>query len=86
MLYKEALRTGFFEFQSARDKYLQLSILEGINWSLIIRYIEIQTILLSPICPHVSEYVWKLIGKVKFFAFFKNVNIILMKMLFHKIF
>ena len=26
MMYKEALRTGFFEFQSARDKYRDISI------------------------------------------------------------
>ncbi|XP_031828654.2 leucyl-tRNA synthetase isoform X1 [Nomia melanderi] len=62
MLYKEALRTGFFEFQAAKDKYLQLSALENINWTLIMKFIETQIILLSPICPHVSEYVWKLIG------------------------
>ncbi|XP_014609108.1 PREDICTED: leucine--tRNA ligase, cytoplasmic [Polistes canadensis] len=63
MLYKDALRTGFFELQAARDKYLQLSILDGINWNLIIKYIELQIIMLSPICPHVSEYVWNIIGK-----------------------
>ncbi|XP_047345994.1 leucine--tRNA ligase, cytoplasmic isoform X1 [Vespa velutina] len=63
MLYKEALRTGFFELQAARDKYLQLSILDGINWNLIIKYIELQIIMLSPICPHVSEHIWTLIGK-----------------------
>ncbi|XP_033208531.1 leucine--tRNA ligase, cytoplasmic isoform X2 [Belonocnema kinseyi] len=63
MLYKEALRTGFFELQAARDKYMQLSALEKVNWNLIIKYIEIQVILLSPICPHVAEHVWSLIGK-----------------------
>lgn len=64
MLYKEALRTGFFELQAAKDKYLQLSALDGINWILIVRFIELQIILLSPICPHVAEHVWALIGKV----------------------
>ncbi|XP_053983912.1 leucine--tRNA ligase, cytoplasmic isoform X1 [Hylaeus volcanicus] len=63
MLYKEALKTGFFELQAARDKYIQLSALDGINWTLIMRFIELQIILLSPICPHVTEHVWKLIGK-----------------------
>ncbi|XP_012534882.1 leucine--tRNA ligase, cytoplasmic [Monomorium pharaonis] len=56
MLYKEALRTGFYEFQTARDKYLQLS--SKVNPNLIKKYIEIQIILLSPICPHVCEYIW----------------------------
>lgn len=64
MLFKEALKTGFFEFQAARDKYLQLSAIDGINWTLIMKYIELQVILLSPICPHVCDYVWGLIGKV----------------------
>lgn len=64
MLYKEALKTGFFEFQAIRDKYLQLSALDGISWILIMKYIEFQIILLSPICPHVTEHVWTLIGKV----------------------
>ncbi|XP_050477440.1 leucine--tRNA ligase, cytoplasmic isoform X1 [Bombus huntii] len=63
MLYKEALRTGFFELQAARDKYLQLSSLDGISWTLIMKFIELQIILLSPICPHVAEHVWSLIGK-----------------------
>lgn len=64
MLYKEALKTGFFELQAVRDKYLQLSALDGINWILIMKYIEFQIILLSPICPHVTEHIWTLIGKV----------------------
>ncbi|XP_018406074.1 PREDICTED: leucine--tRNA ligase, cytoplasmic [Cyphomyrmex costatus] len=56
MLYKEALRTGFYELQAARDKYLQLS--PKVDLKLIKKYIEIQIILLSPICPHVCEYIW----------------------------
>lgn len=63
MLYKEALKTGFFELQAVRDKYLQLSALDGINWILIMKYIEFQIILLSPICPHITEHIWTLIGK-----------------------
>lgn len=63
MLYKEALRTGFFELQTARDKYLQLSALDGVNWNLIMQYIELQTILIGPICPHVAEHVRGIIGK-----------------------
>lgn len=66
MLYKEALKTGFYEFQAIRDKYLQLSAVDGINWTLVMNYIELQIIILSPICPHVCEHIWKLIGKVSF--------------------
>lgn len=30
---------------------------------LILRFIEVQAIILSPICPHFAEKVWKLLGK-----------------------
>jgi len=63
MLFKEALRTGFFELQAARDKYRELS-LEGMHVDLIVQFIEVQALLLSPICPHVAEHVWQLLGKV----------------------
>ncbi|CAB3368878.1 Hypothetical predicted protein [Cloeon dipterum] len=62
MLFKEALRTGFFELQAARDKYRELSS-DGMHADLIIRFIEVQALLLSPICPHVAEHVWQLLGK-----------------------
>ena len=64
MLFKDALRTGFFEFQTVRDKYINLSALEGINRDLILQFVEVQAQLLSPICPHVAEHVWSVIGKV----------------------
>lgn len=64
MLFKEALRTGFFELQAARDKYRELC-LDGMHCDLIFRFIEVQALLLSPICPHVAEHVWSLLGKVK---------------------
>uniref|UniRef100_H2ZCU7 leucine--tRNA ligase n=1 Tax=Ciona savignyi TaxID=51511 RepID=H2ZCU7_CIOSA len=57
MMFKEALKTGFFEFQLARDKYRELSM-DGMNRELVMKYIEVQTLLLAPICPHVCEYVW----------------------------
>ncbi|XP_063989407.1 leucine--tRNA ligase, cytoplasmic [Diachasmimorpha longicaudata] len=62
MLFKEGLRTGFFELQAARDKYLQLSALDGVHGGLIMKYIEMQTVLLAPICPHVCEYVREIMG------------------------
>lgn len=66
MLFKEALKTGFFELQAVRDKYRELSVLEGMNAELILHFVEVQALLLSPICPHVAEYVWALLGKVDF--------------------
>ncbi|XP_045480160.1 leucine--tRNA ligase, cytoplasmic isoform X2 [Harmonia axyridis] len=62
MLFKEALKSGFFELQAARDKYRELC-LNGMHLDLILRFIEVQALLLSPICPHVAEHVWSLLGK-----------------------
>ncbi len=58
MMYKEALRTGFFEFQTARDKYRELSLIEPMHAGLIFRFIKTQLVLLSPICPHICEFIW----------------------------
>ncbi|KAJ8867849.1 hypothetical protein PR048_031654 [Dryococelus australis] len=63
MLFKEALKTGFYEMQAARDKYRELSLVTGMHVELIDRFLEVQALLLSPICPHVAEYVWQLIDK-----------------------
>ncbi|KAK3919230.1 Leucine--tRNA ligase, cytoplasmic [Frankliniella fusca] len=64
MLFKEALRTCFFEFQAARDKYRELTAFDGgMHQKLVFQYIETQALILSPICPHVSEYVYQLLGK-----------------------
>ncbi|KAG9461305.1 hypothetical protein GDO78_017315 [Eleutherodactylus coqui] len=67
MMFKEVLKTGFFEFQAAKDKYRELAI-EGMHQGLVFRFIETQTLLLAPICPHLCEYVWSLLGKVFFFV------------------
>ncbi|KAK1788006.1 hypothetical protein P4O66_016482, partial [Electrophorus voltai] len=62
MMYKEALKSGFFEFQAAKDKYRELAI-EGMHRDLVFQFIEKQTLLLAPICPHLCEYTWALLGK-----------------------
>jgi leucyl-tRNA synthetase len=58
MMFKEALRTGFFEYQDARDKYRELSSNSGMHRDLVLKFIETQAIILCPICPHTSEYIW----------------------------
>lgn len=63
MMNKEALRTGFFELQAARDKYRELTSNEGMHQDLIFKFIETQVLVLSPICPHICDYIWNLIGK-----------------------
>uniref|UniRef100_A0A672T7K1 Leucyl-tRNA synthetase 1 n=1 Tax=Sinocyclocheilus grahami TaxID=75366 RepID=A0A672T7K1_SINGR len=62
MMYKEALKSSFFEFQAAKDKYRELAI-EGMHRDLVFQFIENQTLLLTPICPHLCEHTWSLLGK-----------------------
>ncbi|KAI8985496.1 leucyl-tRNA synthetase [Pilobolus umbonatus] len=55
-LYREALKYGVFEFQAAKDAY-QLSCAD-MHHDLIMRYIEWQALMISPVTPHWSEHVW----------------------------
>ena len=59
-MYREALKSGFYEFQSSRDRYRELaSAGAGMHRDLILKYIRTQMVLLSPVCPHISDYVWR---------------------------
>jgi len=49
--------------QAARDKYRELEP-AGMHCALVFQFIESQALILSPICPHVTEHIWQLIGKV----------------------
>lgn len=64
MLFKEALKSGFFELQAARDKYRELCADAGLHAGLVTQYIETQAKIMAPICPHVAEHVWELLGNV----------------------
>lgn len=80
LLFKEALKTGFFELQAARDKYRELCSEGGMHESLITQYISTQAKLISPICPHVAEHVWELLGNVSYtviYICFFNIRVIL---------
>jgi len=64
--YREALRVGFFEFQTARDHYRTVLESQPMHRDLILRFIEVQAIILLPICPHFAEKIWKLLKKEGF--------------------
>ncbi|VVT49893.1 uncharacterized protein SAPINGB_P002496 [Magnusiomyces paraingens] len=59
--YKVALKYGLFDLQSARDYYRDSTATSGIGMhkDLVLRYIEVQALLLSPIAPHFCEYLWR---------------------------
>ncbi|VDN53772.1 unnamed protein product [Dracunculus medinensis] len=63
-LFKEALKTGFFEYQAYRDKYREFCGSDSeMHVDLVFRWIETQAIILSPICPHIGEKIWKILKK-----------------------
>uniref|UniRef100_A0A914DLD1 leucine--tRNA ligase n=1 Tax=Acrobeloides nanus TaxID=290746 RepID=A0A914DLD1_9BILA len=65
--FKEALKYCFFEYQSARDFYREVCGGEtGMHEELVFQFIETQAKILSPICPHVCEEIWSIIGKEGF--------------------
>ncbi|KAI9760751.1 MAG: 2-isopropylmalate synthase [Chaenotheca gracillima] len=59
-LYKAALKSALYDFTSARDFYREATVAAGIGMhrDLVIRYIELQALLVTPIAPHWAEYIW----------------------------
>jgi leucyl-tRNA synthetase len=63
MMFKVALKTGYYELHAARDRYLLLVAGgDGVHRDLIVHFIKVQAILLSPFCPHICEHIWGLLG------------------------
>ncbi|CAI4231157.1 unnamed protein product [Auanema sp. JU1783] len=64
-LFKEALKSGFFEYQTLRDIYREFNGGQdsAMHEDLVTRFIETQAIILSPICPHIAEQIWRILGK-----------------------
>jgi len=58
--YKLALKSALYDLTSARDFYREQSIAAGIKMhkDLVLRYVEVQALLLTVIAPHWSEYIW----------------------------
>ena len=59
LMFREALKTGWFELLLARDTYRLACGAEGMHRDLVQRFIEVSAILLAPITPHTSEHVWQ---------------------------
>ncbi|KAI3968077.1 hypothetical protein MKX01_015597 [Papaver californicum] len=67
-MFRDALKTGFYDLQAARDEYRFSCGIGGMNCDLLWRFMDVQTRLVTPICPHHAEYVWrKLLKKDTFF-------------------
>ncbi|GAA5885136.1 hypothetical protein JCM16303_005871 [Sporobolomyces ruberrimus] len=63
-MYKDALKTGFYQLLSARDLYQVATSAEGgMHVDLALRFIRVQALLITPIAPHVAEHIWSTILK-----------------------
>ncbi|KAI3691202.1 hypothetical protein L2E82_49422 [Cichorium intybus] len=67
-MFREALKTGFHDLQAAKDDYQFSCWSSGMNRDLLWRFMDVQTRLIAPICPHYSEYVWKKLLKKEGFV------------------
>ncbi|KAJ4792022.1 Leucine--tRNA ligase [Rhynchospora pubera] len=57
-MFREALKTGFYDLQAARDEYRFSCGAGGMNRELVMKFMDVQTRLMVPICPHYAEHVW----------------------------
>lgn len=58
MQYKDALKYGFYELQSARDWYREVTGDDGMHADLLSWWIRVAALVISPIAPHFSEHIW----------------------------
>eukprot|EP00488_Nonionellina_sp_1-RS-2012_P000536 TRINITY_DN11444_c0_g1_i1.p1 TRINITY_DN11444_c0_g1~~TRINITY_DN11444_c0_g1_i1.p1 ORF type:complete len:134 (-),score=15.04 TRINITY_DN11444_c0_g1_i1:663-1064(-) len=57
---------GYHILQSNADYYVA-HVDNGIHREVIQRYIDVQLLLLSPVCPHITEFIWSKIHKLNDF-------------------
>jgi leucyl-tRNA synthetase len=58
--YKLALKASLYDFMTARDFYREACLSSGVPMSkpLILRYVELQSLVISTIAPHFAEYLY----------------------------
>lgn len=56
--YKEALKFGFYDFQSIRDWYREVTADVGMHQDLVLYWIRMASLLVTPIAPHFAEHIW----------------------------
>jgi leucyl-tRNA synthetase len=57
--YKDATKYGFYELQSARDWYREVTADIGMHADLVRYWISVAALLASPIAPHFAEHIWR---------------------------
>lgn len=67
-MFREALKTGFYDLQAARDEYRLACGAAGMHKDLMWRFMDVQTRLITPFCPHYAEHVWTELFKKEGYA------------------
>jgi len=57
--YKDATKYGFYELQSARDWYREVTADIGMHADLVRYWITVAALLATPIAPHFAEHIWR---------------------------
>ncbi|KAF2862508.1 leucyl-tRNA synthetase [Piedraia hortae CBS 480.64] len=59
--YKAAVKSGLYDFISARDAYRESTKAAGVGMhaDLIKRYVELQALMIAVVAPHWAEYIWQ---------------------------
>ncbi|KAH9922289.1 leucine-tRNA ligase [Epithele typhae] len=58
MHYKDALKFGFYELQSTRDWYREVTSEVGMHADLVEWWVRTAALLAAPIAPHFAEHIW----------------------------
>lgn len=59
-LFKEALRSCYFEYNNLFHQYRERCVAQGgLHKDVVMRYLSTQVLILSPICPHICDHIWK---------------------------
>jgi leucyl-tRNA synthetase len=53
------MKYGFYELQSARDWYREVTADIGMHANLVRYWIQVAALLASPIAPHFAEHIWR---------------------------
>lgn len=61
MCFRDGLKIGFFDLLNSRDDYKNWT-LGDMRRDLVIRYLQVQAVLMAPIAPHMAEHIWALAG------------------------
>jgi leucyl-tRNA synthetase len=59
--YKDALKFGFYDFQSVRDWYREVTADVGMHADLVLYWIGSAALLVTPVAPHFAEQIWSTI-------------------------